>query len=58
VSNFDTGSSTTIVKEVATQIADDGTLAFASVVFDATLDMSVIQAGSAAYSFRGHRWVF
>jgi len=55
---FDTGRSLTVVQEVATQIADDGTLSFGEVVFDATLDMSVIPAGSAPYSYRGHRWVF
>jgi hypothetical protein len=55
---FDTGRSITFVKEVATHIADDGTVAFEEVVFDATLDMSVIPAGSAPYSYRGHRWTF
>lgn len=55
---FDTGSSITVVQEVATQIADDGTVAFGAVVFDATLDMSVIPDGSFAYSYRGHRWTF
>lgn len=55
---FDTGSATAVVKEVATQIADDGTIAFGSVVFDATVDLSIIPAGSFAYSYRGHRWIF
>lgn len=55
---FDTGSSVTVVQEVMAQIADDGTVAFDAVVFDATLDMSVTPAGSAPYSYRGHRWIF
>jgi len=55
---FDTGRSITVVQEVETRIADDGTVAFDAVVFDATLDMSVTPAGSAPYSYRGHRWVF
>lgn len=57
-SYFDTRSSTNVVKEVETEIADDGTIAFGTVVFDATIDMSVIPAGFAPYSFRGHRWRF
>ncbi len=55
---FDTSGNLAVVKEVATQIADDGTIAFDSVVFDATLDMSVARAGFFAYSYRGHRWTF
>jgi len=55
---FDTGRSITVVKEVATRIADDGSVAFDTVVFDATLDMSVIATGSAPYSYRAHRWAF
>jgi arylsulfate sulfotransferase len=55
---FDTGQSTAVVKEVTTQIADDGTIAFDAVVFDAIIDMSVTPRGFAPYSYRGHRWVF
>ena len=55
---FDTGRSITVVQEVATQIADDGSVTFGEVVFDTTLDMSNIPPGSAPYSYRGHRWMF
>lgn len=55
---FDSGSSVAVVKEVGASIANDGTIVFDSVVFDATVDMSLLQAGSFAYSYRGHRWVF
>jgi len=55
---FDVGSSTAVVREVATQFAEDGTATFGTVVFDATVDMSVIESGSFAYSYRGHRWTF
>lgn len=55
---FDTGSNTAVAKEVATQVAADGTVTFGAVVFDATLDMNVIPANYFAYSYRGHRWVF
>lgn len=54
---FDTGSSTAVVKEIAAQFTDDG-VSFGAVVFDATVNMSLLQAGSFAYSYRGHRWVF
>ena len=40
-----------IVTEVTTMVAGDGTVTFGNVVFDATLNMS-------AYSYRGHRWKF
>ena len=43
---------------VTTQVADDGTVTFGTVVFDATLDMNVIPSNYFAYSYRGHRWVF
>lgn len=55
---FDTGSAIAVVKEVATQIDDDGVISFSDVVFSATVDMSVIPRGSFAYSYRGHRWTF
>jgi len=55
---FDTGNSTAVVKEVAAQIADDGTITFGAVAFAATIDMNVIPDGYFAYSYRGHRWVF
>jgi arylsulfate sulfotransferase len=50
---------TAIVKEVATQLADDGTVAFDKVVFDAAVDLSWVDASrSFGYSYRGHRWTF
>ena len=52
-----TGSNTAIAKEVTTRVADDGTIAFDKVVFDATLNL-VVDASHYVYSFRGHRWTF
>lgn len=46
-----------MVKEVATQIANDGSIPLGAVVFDAPLDMSVISAGSfptATRAITGH----
>ena len=45
------------VAEVTTNVASDGSLSFGAVVFDATLDLSMLAKGSA-YSYRGHRWRF
>ena len=50
-----TGSNT---KEVTVKVAADGTIAFDTVVFDATADLRVIGSSSYAYAFRGHRWAF
>ena len=48
-----------VFKEVATQIADDGTIVFDTVVFEAALDLSIIDSSRwYIYSFRGHRWTF
>ena len=48
-----------VAMEVATRVADDGTIAFDKVVFDATLDMSIIDTSRwYVYSSRGHRWTF
>ncbi len=48
-----------IVKEVATQVAGDGTVAFDRVVFDAAVDLSWVDSSSwYVYSYRGHRWTF
>ena len=47
-----------IAKELTTQVAADGTIAFDAVVFDATVNMSVIGSAWYAYSLRGHRWTF
>lgn len=55
---FDSGTSSPIVKEVGTVFANDGTADFGAVLFDATLDLSMLQSGSFAYSYRGHRWTF
>ena len=53
------GNNIAVAKEVTTQIADDGTIAFDKVVFDATIDMSIVDTSHwYVYSFRGHRWVF
>jgi hypothetical protein len=44
---------------VTTQVAADGTLAFDKVVFDATVDMSIIDPKRwYVNSYRGHRWSF
>lgn len=45
------------VREVSTEVASDGTVAFGTVVFDATVDMSMVKTGTT-YSYRGHRWRF
>ncbi len=48
-----------IVKELTTRVAEDGTLAFDTVVFDAQLDLSFVDASRwYVYSYRGHRWTF
>jgi arylsulfate sulfotransferase len=48
-----------VVKEVATQVAGDGTVAFDKVVFDAAVDLSWVDTSrSYGYSYRGHRWTF
>jgi arylsulfate sulfotransferase len=50
---------TAVAKEVTTHVADDGTIAFDKVVFDATINMNVIDTShSYVYSYRGHRWTF
>jgi arylsulfate sulfotransferase len=50
---------TAVAKEVTTQVANDGTIAFDKVVFDATIDMSVVDTShSYVYAYRGHRWRF
>jgi arylsulfate sulfotransferase len=54
-----TGTNTAVAKEVTAQVADDGTTTFDKVVFDATINMSVIDASRwYVYSYRGHRWTF
>ena len=48
-----------VFKEISPQIADDGTITFDTVVFEATLDLNIIDLNSwYIYSFRGHRWTF
>ena len=47
-----------VAKEVTTQVADDGTVAFDKVVFDATLSLVVDTSHWYVYSYRGHRWTF
>jgi arylsulfate sulfotransferase len=48
-----------VAKELATHVADDGTVSFDTVVFDAALDLSWADPSRwYAYSYRGHRWVF
>ena len=51
------GINTAVAKEVTTQVAADGTIAFDKVVFDATLNL-VVDSSHYVYSFRGHRWTF
>jgi hypothetical protein len=47
------------VKEVTTQLGADGTIAFDKVVFDASINMNVIDTSRwYVYSYRGHRWAF
>jgi arylsulfate sulfotransferase len=54
-----TNSNTSVAKEVTTQIVGDGTVAFDKVIFDATINMSVIDTSRwYVYSYRGHRWTF
>ncbi|HEY3500882.1 MAG TPA: aryl-sulfate sulfotransferase, partial [Polyangiaceae bacterium] len=48
-----------VFKELATRVADDGTVSFDGVVFDAALDLSWADSSRwFVYSFRGHRWTF
>lgn len=48
-----------VAKELATQIADDGTVTFGTLVFNATLDLGFADPNSwYVYSYRGHRWTF
>jgi arylsulfate sulfotransferase len=52
-------SNPAVVKELATHVADDGTLSFDTLVFDAALDLSFADPSRwYAYSYRGHRWTF
>jgi hypothetical protein len=52
-------SNAAIAKEVTTQVADDGTITFDKVVFDASVNMSVVDTSHwYVYSSRGHRWTF
>ncbi len=52
-------SNPAVVKELATQVADDGTVSFDTVVFDAALDLSFADPSRwYVYSYRGHRWAF
>jgi arylsulfate sulfotransferase len=54
-----TSNVTANAKEVTTQVAADGTLSFDKVVFDATINMNLIDTSRwYVYSFRGHRWSF
>jgi hypothetical protein len=54
-----TAGNSAVAKEVTTQVAADGTITFDRVVFDASLDMSIIDTSIwYVYSFRGHRWSF
>jgi arylsulfate sulfotransferase len=54
-----TNGNVAVAKEVTTQVATDGTLAFDQVVFDAAIDMSVVDTSRwYVYAFRGHRWTF
>jgi hypothetical protein len=48
-----------VAKEVLTQIAEDGTVSFGAVVFNAAIDLSWVDSSRwYVYSFRGHRWTF
>ena len=48
-----------LVRELTTDVADDGVVSFGTVVFDATLDLSFVDPNSwYVYSYRGHRWAF
>jgi arylsulfate sulfotransferase len=54
-----TGGNTAVAKEVTAQVAADGTITFDQVVFDATIDLGVVDTSRwYVYSFRGHRWTF
>lgn len=54
-----TNNKIAVAKEVTTQVAADGTLAFDKVVFDAAIDMSIVDTSRwYVYAFRGHRWTF
>ncbi|MBN1608303.1 MAG: aryl-sulfate sulfotransferase, partial [Polyangiaceae bacterium] len=53
-----TSSTTAVAKEVTTQVADDGTISFDQVVFEATLSLVVDKSRWYVYSYRGHRWTF
>jgi len=52
-------SNPAVAKELATHVADDGTVSFGTLVFDAALDLSWADPSRwYAYSYRGHRWTF
>jgi hypothetical protein len=52
-------NSPAIAKEIATQIADDGSVTFGEVVFDAAVDLSWVDSSRwYVYSYRAHRWTF
>jgi len=52
-------SNPAVAKELATDVADDGTVSFGAVVFDASLDLSWADSSRwYVYSYRGHRWTF
>jgi arylsulfate sulfotransferase len=54
-----TNNSIAVAREVTAQVAEDGTLAFDQVVFDATVDMRIIDPNHwYVNSYRGHRWSF
>ena len=48
-----------VAKELTSHVADDGTVSFDTLVFDAALDMSWADPSRwYVYSYRGHRWDF
>ncbi len=52
-------SNPAVVKELATEVADDGTVSFGALVFDAAIDLSFADPSNwYVYSYRGHRWTF
>jgi arylsulfate sulfotransferase len=54
-----TNNSIAVAREVTAQVAADGTLTFDKVVFDATVNMSIIDTKHwYVNSYRGHRWSF
>jgi hypothetical protein len=54
-----TSANTAVAKELTTQVAADGSITFDKVIFDATLDLGVVDTSRwYVYSFRGHRWMF